>query len=126
PDSAAVDLAVTHAKSDPRTTRFSGLVNGVLRSLARAQAAELAPALAATSDAPHWLAERLTAAYGADKAHAILAAHRHEAPVDFTVKADPALWAERLGGIVLPTGTVRVEKLSANVIDLPGFADGAW
>ncbi|TGP31692.1 MFS transporter, partial [bacterium M00.F.Ca.ET.228.01.1.1] len=29
PDSAAVDLAVTHAKSDPRTLRFSGLVNGV-------------------------------------------------------------------------------------------------
>ncbi|WP_189343316.1 MULTISPECIES: RsmB/NOP family class I SAM-dependent RNA methyltransferase [unclassified Mesorhizobium] len=126
PDSAAVDLAVTHAKSDPRTTRFSGLVNGVLRSLARAKDAELAPALAATSEAPQWFAERLTAAYGADKAHAILAAHRHEAPVDFTVKADPALWAERLGGIVLPTGTVRVEKLSANVIDLPGFADGAW
>ncbi|CDX45168.1 conserved hypothetical protein [Mesorhizobium sp. SOD10] len=126
PDSAAVDLAVTHAKSDPRTTRFSGLVNGVLRSLARAKDVELAPALAATSEAPQWFAERLTAAYGANKARAILAAHRHEAPVDFTVKADPALWAERLGGIVLPTGTVRVEKLSANVTDLPGFADGAW
>ncbi|MDG4879426.1 RsmB/NOP family class I SAM-dependent RNA methyltransferase [Mesorhizobium sp. WSM4935] len=126
PDSAAVDLAVTHAKSDPRTTRFSGLVNGVLRSLARAKDAELAPALAATGEAPQWFAERLTAAYGADKARAILAAHRHEAPVDFSVKTDPALWAERLGGIVLPTGTVRVEKLSANVADLPGFADGAW
>ncbi|RWM16290.1 MAG: MFS transporter [Mesorhizobium sp.] len=126
PDSAAVDLAVTHAKSDPRTLRFSGLVNGVLRSLARAKEAELGPALAATSEAPQWFAERLTAAYGADKARAILAAHRHEAPVDFTVKADPALWAERLSGIVLPTGTVRVEKLSANVIDLPGFTDGAW
>lgn len=126
PDSAAVDLAVTHAKSDPRTARFSGLVNGVLRSLARAKEAELAPALAATSEAPQWFGERLIAAYGADKARAILAAHRHEAPVDFTVKTDPALWAEKLGGIVLPTGTVRVEKLSANVIDLPGFADGAW
>ena len=32
PDSAAVDLAVTHAKADPRTARFSGLVNGVLRA----------------------------------------------------------------------------------------------
>lgn len=126
PDSAAVDLAVTHAKSDPRTARFSGLVNGVLRSLARAKEAELAPALAATSEAPQWFAERLAAAYGAGKARAILAAHRHEAPVDFTVKSDPALWAERLGGIVLPTGTVRVEKLPAAVTDLPGFAEGAW
>jgi 16S rRNA (cytosine967-C5)-methyltransferase len=126
PDSAAVDLAVTHAKSDPRTARFSGLVNGVLRSLARAKEAELAPALAATSEAPQWFSERLISAYGAEKAGAILAAHRHEAPVDFSVKTNPALWAERLAGIVLPTGTVRVEKLAANVIDLPGFADGAW
>ncbi|RWM06323.1 RsmB/NOP family class I SAM-dependent RNA methyltransferase [Mesorhizobium sp.] len=126
PDSAAVDLAVTHAKSDPRTLRFSGLVNGVLRSLARAKEAELGPMLAATSEAPQWFADRLTTAYGADKARTILAAHRHEAPVDFTVKSDPALWAERLGGIVLPTGTVRIERLQAAVTDLPGFADGAW
>ena len=126
PDSAAVDLAVTHAKSDPRTTRFSGLVNGVLRALARAKDAELAPALAATSEAPQWFSGRLTAAYGADKASAILAAHRHEAPVDFTVKSDPVPWAEKLGGIVLPTGTVRVEKLPAAVTELPGFAEGAW
>ncbi|WFP64019.1 RsmB/NOP family class I SAM-dependent RNA methyltransferase [Mesorhizobium sp. WSM4904] len=126
PDSAAVDLAVTHAKSDPRTLRFSGLVNGVLRSLARAKDAELATALAATSEAPQWFADRLTSAYGADKARAVLTAHRHEAPVDFTVKSDPAAWAEKLGGIVLPIGTVRVDKLQAGVTELPGFAEGAW
>jgi 16S rRNA (cytosine967-C5)-methyltransferase len=126
PDSAAVDLAVTHAKSDPRTLRFSGLVNGVLRTLARSKEVELTEALAATDEAPKWFSDRLKAAYGVDKARQILAAHRHEAPVDFTVKSDPALWAERLGGIVLPTGTVRVEKLSAPVTELPGFEDGAW
>ncbi len=126
PDSAAVDLAVTHAKSDPRTTRFSGLVNGVLRSLARAKDAELAPMLDETADAPHWFAERLVAAYGEDKAKRIMAAHRVEAPVDFTVKSDPEVWAERLGGIVLPTGTVRVGKLAGNVTELPGFAEGHW
>ena len=126
PDSAAVDLAVTHAKSDPRTQRFSGLVNGVLRTLARAKETELPAALAATDEAPKWFSDRLKAAYGAARAKEILTAHRQEAPVDFSVKADPELWAERLGGIVLPTGTVRVEKLSASVPELPGFADGAW
>ncbi|UVK39879.1 MFS transporter [Mesorhizobium sp. AR10] len=126
PDSAAVDLAVTHAKSDPRTVRFSGLVNGVLRTLARAKEAELAAALAATDEAPKWFSDRLKAAYGVDKTGQILAAHRVEAPVDFSVKSDPALWAEKLGGIVLPTGTIRVEKLSASVTELPGFEDGAW
>ena len=126
PDSAAVDLAVTHAKSDPRTARFAGLVNGLLRGLARAKDHQLSKMLAATSDAPDWFIDRLTAAYGDGKAHAILAAHRTEAPVDFTVKSDPAGWAEKLGGIALPSGTVRVERLPANVADLPGYADGAW
>jgi 16S rRNA (cytosine967-C5)-methyltransferase len=126
PDSAAVDLAVTHAKSDPRTQRFSGLVNGVLRTLARAKESELPAALAATNEAPKWVSDRLISAYGADKTRQILAAHRVEAPVDFTIKADPEHWAEKLGGIVLPTGTIRVEKLSASVTELPGFEDGAW
>lgn len=126
PDSAAVDLAVTHAKSDPRTVRFSGLVNGVLRTLVRAKDAELATALTETADAPDWFVERLTAAYGADEAKKILAAHRLESPVDFSVKSDPDKWASELGGMVLPTGTVRIEKLTGPVTDLPGYAEGAW
>ncbi|RWO41161.1 MAG: MFS transporter [Mesorhizobium sp.] len=126
PDSAAVDIAVTHAKSDPRTVRFSGLVNGVLRTLARAKETELPAALAATDEAPKWFSDRLKTTYGNDKAGHILEAHRVEAPVDFSVKADPGLWAEKLGGIVLPTGTVRVENLVGPVTELPGFAEGAW
>ncbi len=126
PDSAAVDLAVTHARSDPRTVRFSGLVNAVLRALARAKAAELDTTLAATVDAPAWFAERLSAAYGPDAARAILAMHRHEAPLDITVKSDPQMWADRLGGIVLPTGSVRLGKLTAPLTELPGFGEGAW
>ncbi len=126
PDSAAVDLAVTHAKSDPRTVRFSGLVNGVLRALVRAKAAELPQALAETNDAPEWFVERLVAAYGEAEAGRILAVHRLESPVDFTVKSDPEKWADAFGGIVLPTGTVRIEKLSGPVSELEGYADGAW
>lgn len=126
PDSAAVDLAVSHAKGDPRTGRFGGMVNGVLRALARAKATALPETLAATVDAPDWFCERLVHAYGNEKAAAILAAHRVEAPTDFTVRAEPEKWAARLDGIVLPTGTVRVERLSAPVPDLPGFGEGAW
>jgi 16S rRNA (cytosine967-C5)-methyltransferase len=126
PDSAAVDLAVSHAKSDPRTARFAALVNGVLRTLTRAKDTELGPALAVTINAPVWFRERLIAAYGEDLARRICAMHRVEAPTDFTVKADAAGWAERLGGMVLPTGSVRVEKLSTAVSDLPGYAEGQW
>lgn len=126
PDSAAVDLAVTHAKGDPRTQRFAGLVNGVLRSVARAKERSLAKTLDETVDAPDWFRSHLADAYGETRARAILTAHRHEAPVDFSVKADADGWADRLGGFVLPTGSVRVSRLSAPVPDLPGFADGDW
>ncbi len=126
PDSAAVDLAVTQARADTRTTRFSGLVNGVLREIGRRKERALPAALAASVDAPEWFAAMLENAYGADKAAEILAIHRTEAPIDFTVKSDPGHWAEKLGGIVLPTGTVRLARLPAPVPDLPGFAEGAW
>lgn len=126
PDSAAVDVAVTQAKADPRTARFSGLVNGVLRSLVRRKDKDLPPVLAATQDAPDWFCQRLVSAYGEATAGKILEAHRLEAPVDFTVKSDPQGWAQTLGGIVLPTGSVRVERLSANVPELPGYQEGEW
>ena len=46
--------------------------------------------------------------------------------LDLTVKDDPGRWAERLGGTVLPNGSVRVARLPAPVPDLPGFTEGAW
>ncbi|MCO5146504.1 MAG: RsmB/NOP family class I SAM-dependent RNA methyltransferase [Aquamicrobium sp.] len=126
PDSAAVDLAVTHAKDDPRTARFSALVNGVLREIARRKERALPAALARTVDAPDWFAQSLNAAYGEALAGDILAAHRLEPAIDLTVKSDAAGWAERLGGIVLPTGSVRLERLPAPLTELPGFAEGKW
>lgn len=126
PDSAAVDLAVTQAKSDPRTLRFSALVNGVLREVARRKERALPAALARTGDAPDWFAQRLRAAYGEDRAAGILAAHRLEPPLDLTVKSDPQGWAARLGGVVLPTGGVRLARLEGPLTALPGFAEGEW
>ncbi len=125
PDSAAVDLAVTHANADPRTRRFAGLVNALLRGLARDKD-RLQPTLDGIDDAPDWFRDRLNAAYGEAKTRAILAAYRVEAPVDFTVKSGPENWAKLFGGIVLPTGSVRVERLPSHVTDLPGFSDGEW
>jgi 16S rRNA (cytosine967-C5)-methyltransferase len=41
------------------------------------------------------------------------------------VKSDAASWAEKLGGRLLPTGSVRLIGQGA-VTALPGFAEGAW
>ena len=126
PGHSAVDLAVESAKADPRNGRFASLANALLRRMAREKEMVLPLVLADASDAPEWLVQSLRSQYGGRKAGQILAMHRMEAPVDFTVKSDPAFWAEKLGGIALPGGTVRVEKLAASVTELPGFADGQW
>ncbi|MFM2277964.1 MAG: hypothetical protein RLZZ444_195, partial [Pseudomonadota bacterium] len=48
------------------------------------------------------------------------------APIDLTVKSDPQGWAERLGGTVLATGTVRLGTFEGSVTALPGFTEGEW
>lgn len=126
PDSAAVDLAVSHANSDPRSRRFASLVNAVLRELGRRKERALPAALAQSTDAPDWFVQRLVHAYGAERTAAILAIHRLEPPMDFTVKSEPQSWADKFGGVVLGNGSVRVGRLPAPVAELPGYADGAW
>ena len=76
-------------------------------------------------DTPAWLAQRWRSTYGESVARAIAAAHRSEPTLDLSVKSDPAGWAERLGGIVLPTGSVRLDT-HAPVAELEGYADGEW
>jgi 16S rRNA (cytosine967-C5)-methyltransferase len=125
PDHAAVDLAVRLVQADRHATHFAGLVNAVLRRLTREGAARLAELDTAALDTPKWLMERWVAAYGEPTARAIAAANASEPALDLTVKSDPALWAERLGGWMLPTGSVRLIGHGA-VTALPGFAEGAW
>ena len=76
-------------------------------------------------DTPAWLAQRWRSTYGESVARAIAAAHRSEPTLDLSVKSDPAGWAERLGGMVLPTGSVRLDT-HAPVVELEGYADGEW
>ena len=125
PDHAAVDLAVRLAQADPRAAGFAGLINAVLRRLAREGAARLAAIDTADLDTPEWLMTCWTGAYGAVTARAIAAANRNEPALDLTVKSDSEAWAKKLGGRVLATQSVRVNASGA-VGTLPGFAEGAW
>ena len=121
PDSAAVDLAVEEASGDPRSRRFAGLANAVLRRLAR-EKADIGDA----PEGPDWFRAALARAWGPARAAAIEAIHGIEAPIDLTVRSEPHLWAGRLGGRVLPTGSVRLVSPEGAIADLPGFAEGAW
>jgi 16S rRNA (cytosine967-C5)-methyltransferase len=125
PDHAAVDLAVRLAQADRRAARYPGLVNAVLRRMARDGRAALAGLDTAALDTPEWLMARWQRAYGEATARAIAAVHGEEPALDLTVKHDPDGWAARLRGRVLPTGTVRLVA-HGPVSLLPGYAEGAW
>lgn len=80
---------------------------------------------ASTINTPQWFHERLLVAYGVETQN-ILAAHAHEPSIDLSVKSDPQQWADRLNGLVLPTGSVRLPGVDGPITDLPGFSDGEW
>ena len=125
PDHAAIDLAVTAAKSDPRNQRFSGLVNAILRKLARNADKERTQS-SATENIPAWFSEMLIENYGREKAAKILVRQANEPPIDITVKSNPEIWAEKLGGHVLFNGTVRLDHVEGAVSDLEGYQQGEW
>ncbi|OJW64684.1 MAG: SAM-dependent methyltransferase [Sphingomonadales bacterium 63-6] len=72
------------------------------------------------------LPERVTARWG-DRSAAIAAALAEPPPLDLSLRdaAETAQWAEKLGGISLLPGHVRLPRGTA-VEDLEGFSEGAW
>ena len=125
PDHAAVDLAVKAARAEPASAPFAALANAVLRAIARDREEILGGSDPLEDDTPAWLAQRWRSTYGESVARAIALAHRSEPTLDLSVKNDPALWAEKLGGLVLPTGSVRLDT-HAPIAELEGYADGEW
>jgi len=125
PDRAAVDLAVHAVKRDPRSAAFAGLTNAVLRTIVRASEAGEITLDDPYADTPQWLAVRWSKAYGDETAQGIARMHAQEPTLDLTVKSDAEGWAQRLGGIVLPTGSVRLAT-HAPIETLPGFNDREW
>jgi 16S rRNA (cytosine967-C5)-methyltransferase len=125
PDHAAVDVAVRLAHADRTLQHAAGMINAVLRRVAREGETIRSQPDPLTADTPAWLAMRWSTTYGPERARAIAEAHSRAASVDISVKADPHAWAERLGGIVLPTGSVRLIERTP-IREVPGYADGAW
>lgn len=123
PAHAAVGTAV--ALLGGRLAVYRGVVNAVLRRLAREGAAALA-GTSALDNLPAWLRESWIAAHGAEETAAIAEAIAADPPLDIVVKSgDPAAWAAALDAELLPTGTLR-RRAGGVPAELPGFAEGAW
>lgn len=125
PPHAAVSIAVEQTRRDRKARRFDRLVNALLRRVAREGTEVLQECDALRLNVPEWLLARWIETYGEDQARRIGEASLTEASLDISVKADPEKWAERLGGSLLPMGSVRL-KAGGRIEDLSGYADGAW
>ncbi|MEZ6029824.1 MAG: transcription antitermination factor NusB [Hyphomonadaceae bacterium] len=122
---AAVSATVEAAAKWDAARRGGGLINAVLRRAAReAEAFVSAPVEAVW---PDWLAAKLKSALGPARAEALAQLQLEEPSVDLTVRdaADAVDWADRLGGELLPNGSIRLAS-AAGLADLPGYAEGAW
>ncbi len=120
-----VDSLVSLAHAGKHTTLAGGFINAILRKVA----AEGAPIWEKMNHARHSATDdgwrRMKTDWGKAGALKILKAQLRDAPLDLTVKSDPAAWAKRLGGIVTPTGSVRLTRPGA-VTGLEGFDTGDW
>ena len=117
PPHAAIATVLPLVDGGPRK-----LVHGVFGTLMRQGVA-----LPDTAALPAPVAARWTRAWGAATVAAAGRAIVAPPPLDLTL-ADPAAtgqWAERLGGTSLAPGHVRLPA-GARVIDLDGYAEGAW
>ena len=127
PAHAAVHTTVELVRGHARTRHLVGLVNAVLRRV-QERGAALLERLPPVVNFPHWPRERLLAAHGEAAVVRMAEELLREPPLDITPKvaAEAGRWAEALGGVVLPTGSVRIAQPRGRVDDLPGHAEGAW
>lgn len=120
-----IDTLVSIAKSRPETARASGLINAVLRNVARDHAKWPECPLPRL---PKKLRAKLTKSYGKVNVAAMEAAHLAGAALDLTLKDpqtnDLAAFAE-MQPERLPTGSVRL-RMAGQVSALPGYDSGAW
>jgi 16S rRNA (cytosine967-C5)-methyltransferase len=117
-----VDAAVTLAKADAAMRRQAGLVNAVLRRVSEEAARwETLP----VPELPKWLRKRLLAAWGKAAVAAMEAAHAAGAALDLTPRdGDAEELAAAVGGVALPTGSVRLAP--TQVTALPGYGEGRF
>lgn len=124
PPHASVHSAVEMTKQ-VKMEKYSGLVNAILKRIAKEGPDVVAKQDVGKLNMPAWLWERLVKAYGDKVARDIAEMHLREPPLDITVKSDPSYWAKELNGTVLPMGSVRLRE-ARNLTQMSGFSEGKW
>lgn len=127
PDHAAVNLTVDLAVK-MGLARQKGLVNAVLRRVAREGGTITTKQDIPRLNIPAWMLDDWADSYGRRNALEAAQASLTEAPLDLSLRdaGDVDHWAKVLNASVLPGGTLRLNEFAGAIEQMPGFTDGAW
>lgn len=123
PAHGVVNAMVALAGENKKTSTMGGLVNAVLRKVAETGPTEWGKS--AVPMLPKWLRGPLMDDYGQKVISGLETVFAAPVPLDLTAKGDAAALAEKLGGTLLPTGSVRLAD-PGRVTGLAGYGAGLW
>ena len=123
PPYAAIDQAVRLARARDHS-HLHGLINASLKRIATDHQNGKGFKANPSANYPDWLKTRLIADWGQARADALMAMLLDPPALDLTTKGDPETWAERLGGVALPQGSVRLTDGTPQ--NLEGYKEGQW
>ena len=128
PAHAAINTTVDLAKINRKSRPMAGMINAVLRKVAK-EAENWSIDAVARQDVPGWLWRRWSMHASEDELLELVKACLSEPPLDLTVK--PGMEdrvAQDLSATLLPTGSLRLshEQIAGPIDGLPGFQSGDW
>lgn len=122
PEYATIDSYVEIVKK--KTDKFlGGLVNAVLRKVCKDKEEILASAENPFFSKDFY--DILKQDYTKEQVQKIEIAARKEALLDITLKSENKAWAEKLGGTLLPNGSLRLNN-QGNISKFEGYETGDW
>ena len=98
------------------------MVNAILHAVSKDEDKPL-PEL--VENLPEWLAKKWIAVYGKERVNGFVEMFNTDPVLDISSKENLDVWAQKLGGELLPTGTIRCH-FTENVPALEGFEEGVW
>ncbi|WP_374648830.1 RsmB/NOP family class I SAM-dependent RNA methyltransferase [Rhizorhabdus sp.] len=127
---ALVQALVLKTPAHAAITTILPLADGGPRKLIHAVFSRTMREDATLPDPPHLPAavvDRWQRSWGAEAVETARRSLAAPPPVDLTIKADEdsAVWAERLEGVSLQPGHVRIAA-GRRIVDLPGYDEGNW
>ncbi|VAW06734.1 16S rRNA (cytosine(967)-C(5))-methyltransferase [hydrothermal vent metagenome] len=128
PAHGAVNSAVKMTDKQKNTSdrHCKGMVNAILRRIDR-EREKFSSRFSPNLNIPKWLKKGWADRFGAQAVENIALALLDEPPLDISLKPhlDRAEWAGKLGGDLLPNGSIRIKK-PGPVQNLCGYDDGFW